>query len=139
MKKTLFIGLGAMTLGLGTLGIVVPFLPTAVFYLLTAFFWMRSSEKLYGRFIQSERYKQYVQEPIVKKNISTKNMLRMFIAIFIVFLIPCIFVDSIVMRITMACVYIVHVVGLTWYLKGKKNRKTDMKTNLIKIDERNKK
>ncbi|MBL1225063.1 YbaN family protein [Enterococcus sp. BWR-S5] len=123
MKKGLFILSGTITFILGTIGIFLPFLPTTVFYLLTGFFWLRSSEKLYHRFIQSKRYQKYVEEPIIKKNISTGNMIKMFLAIFVVFLIPCIFVDNLMMRVTMAIVYIAHVVLLTWYLKGK-NRNT---------------
>ncbi|MBP1048405.1 YbaN family protein [Enterococcus sp. BWM-S5] len=119
MKKFLFIALGAVTFALGTLGIFLPFLPTTVFYLLTGFFWLRSSDKLYNRFIQSESYQKYVEKPILQKNISTKNMIKMFLAIFIVFLIPCIIVDNLMMRVTMGIVYVTHVVLLTWYLKGK--------------------
>lgn len=127
MKKGLFILSGTITFVLGTIGIFLPFLPTTVFYLLTGFFWLRSSEKLYHRFIQSKRYQKYVEEPIIKKNISTGNMIKMFLAIFVVFLIPCIFVDNLMMRVTMAIVYIAHVVLLTWYLKGKNRNSVSAK------------
>lgn len=123
MKKGLFIVVGAITFALGTLGIFLPFLPTTVFYLLTGFFWLRSSDKLYNRFVQSESYQKYVEQPIIQKNISTKNMIKMFGAIFVVFLIPCIFVDNLMMRVTMGTVYVAHVIFLSWYLKGK-NRRT---------------
>ncbi|MGC6768973.1 YbaN family protein [Enterococcus sp. LJL128] len=122
MKKYLFIGLGAISFALGTLGIFLPFLPTTVFYLLTGFLWLRSSEKLYSKFIQSEKYRRYVKDPILDKNISTPNMIKMFLVIFIVFLIPCLLVDNLIMRMTMAAIYVIHVIGLSWYLKGKKQR-----------------
>lgn len=51
MKKQLFILLGSLMFGLGTLGIFLPFLPTTVFYLLTGFFWIRSSDKLYQKYV----------------------------------------------------------------------------------------
>lgn len=120
MKKILYISLGALTFALGTIGIFVPFLPTTVFYLLTGFFWLRSSEKLYTKFIQSESYRKYVDEPLVKKKMTTKSMVKMFSVIFIIFLIPCLLVDNTIMRVTMAIVYLAHVIFLTWYLKGKK-------------------
>lgn len=60
MKKIIFIILGALTFALGTLGIFLPFLPTTVFYLLTAFFWLRSSEKLYNRFMASQFYAEHM-------------------------------------------------------------------------------
>lgn len=126
MKKGLYIGLGGLTLVLGTIGIFVPFLPTTVFYLLTGFFWLRSSETLHTKFIQSESYHKYVDDPIVKKKMTTKSMVKMFIVMFIVFLIPCILVDNLVMRVTMGLVYVSHVIFLTWHLKGKKTKASEV-------------
>lgn len=136
MKKLIFIGLGGLTFGLGTLGIFLPFLPTAVFYLLTAFFWLRSSDKLYQKFIQSESYQKYVQETLIKKNISTKSMIRMFLVIGIVFLIPCLLVDNLMMRIVMGIIYAAHVICLTWHLKGK-SRKAVTNSSIVKVSEPN--
>lgn len=124
MKKGLFVLLGSLTFGLGTLGIFLPFLPTTVFYLLTVFFWIRSSDKLHQKFINSESYQKYVQDALVNKNITTKGMIRMFLMMLIIFLIPGVLVNNVVMRITLAIVYVAHVGGLTWYLKGKKVKAT---------------
>lgn len=123
MKKLFFILIGFLTFCLGTLGIVLPFLPTAVFYLITAFFWIRSSDYLYQKFMNSDAYLQYVEGPILKKEISNKGMLKMYATMSIVFLVPCILVDNIVMRITMGIVYLFHLIGITWYLKGRNNTK----------------
>lgn len=120
MKKWLFIVLGSLMFGLGTLGIFLPFLPTTVFYLLTGFFWIRSSDKLYQKFVGSESYQKYVQDALVNKNITTKGMIRMFLMMLLVFLIPGLLVNNLLMRMTLAIVYVVHVIGLTWYLKGRK-------------------
>lgn len=117
MKKGLFMVLAAGTFSLGTLGIFLPFLPTTVFYLVTGFLLLRSSDKLYGRFIASDNYRKYVEEPIIRKNISTGNMIKMFIGIFFVFLIPFLMVDNFVMRVTLGIVYTAHVIFLTWHLK----------------------
>ena len=64
MKKLFFIFLGSCTFALGTLGIFLPLLPTTGFYLLTAFFWMRSSDKLYNKFLASSYYQKYIQEAL---------------------------------------------------------------------------
>ncbi|MBO1306409.1 YbaN family protein [Enterococcus sp. 669A] len=123
MKKILYFSLGSVTFVLGTLGMFLPFLPTTVFYLLTAFFWLRSSDKYYNRFIQSSFYQRCVEEPIVKKQITNKGMLKMFAMILVVFLIPGLLVDNTIMRITLAIVYVAHVIGLSWYLRKPKKVK----------------
>ncbi|WP_430617366.1 hypothetical protein IGI86_002624 [Enterococcus sp. AZ188] len=123
MRKISFIVIGLFTFGLGTLGIILPFLPTTVFYLLTAFFWIRSSDRLYQKFIHSNVYTQYVDRPIIKKQITNKGIFKMFITMFIVFLVPCILVDNLVMRVTMGIVYLFHLIGITWYLKRKSKTK----------------
>lgn len=132
MKRLLYIGLGSVTFALGTLGIFVPFLPTTVFYMLTAFFWLRSSEKLYQRFVGSEKYRRYVQEPLIEKKITNKGMIRMFVMILIIFAIPWLLVDNLVMRISLIVIYLAHVVGLTWYLRGKSPAKTKISKEEIK-------
>ena len=120
MKKIIYFSLGGITFALGTLGIFLPFLPTTVFYLLTAFFWLRSSDNYYNRFIQSSFYQRTVGEPIVKKKITNAGIVRMFFMIFLVFLIPGLLVDNAWMRTCLVIVYLGHVIGLTWYLRGKK-------------------
>lgn len=120
MKKIICFSLGAITFALGTLGIFLPFLPTTVFYLLTGFFWLRSSDKYYNKFIRSSFYQRAVEEPLVKKKITNAGMVKMFLMILVVFLIPGLLVDNTPMRICLGIVYIAHVIGLTWYLRGKK-------------------
>lgn len=120
VKKIIYFTLGAMTFALGTLGIFLPFLPTTVFYLLTAFFWLRSSDKYYNKFIHSSFYQRAVEEPIVKKKITNVGMVKMFLMILVVFMIPGLLVDNTPMRICLVIVYLAHVIGLTWYLRGKR-------------------
>jgi uncharacterized membrane protein YbaN (DUF454 family) len=121
VKKIIYFSFGAITCALGTLGIFLPFLRTTVFYLLTAFFWLRSSDKYYNKFIQSSFYQRTVDEPILKKKITNAGMVKMFLMILVVFLIPGLLVDNTLMRICLAVLYLAHVIGLTWYLRGKKD------------------
>lgn len=132
LKKIVFIILGCLTFALGTLGIFLPFLPSTVFYLLTTFFWLRSSEKLYQKFVASKFYEEHITKTLIRKEITTSRMVRMFIMMFIVFLIPCLLVDNVVMRVTMACVYVAHVIGLTLYFKfsGRKCSKGKAKVDV---------
>lgn len=125
VKKTLLIGLGFLMFGLGTLGIFLLFLPTTIFYLLTAFFWLRSSAKLHQRFISSEKYQQFVAEPLLQKKITNKGMVKMFVMMGIVFLIPGLLINNFLMRFALALIYFAHVGGLTFYLRGKKVKRKE--------------
>ncbi|MBO0479161.1 YbaN family protein [Vagococcus fluvialis] len=122
MKKSLFIILGGISFILGTLGLSLPFIPTVPFYMLTSFLWLRSSEKLYNKFVQSTYYQKYIQELIIEKKMTTKGLVKLFAMIFIVFLIPGILVDNLVMKISLVVVYMLHLIFLTLYFK-KKERK----------------
>lgn len=124
MKRIVYLSLGVLTFVIGTIGIFLPFLPTTVFYLLTAFLWVRSSETLYHRFIQSKYHQTYVQEGVLNKKMTTKAMIRMFLLLFVIFLIPGLLVPNTIMRISLAVVYLVHVISLTYYLKRKTSGKT---------------
>ncbi|MGY3779385.1 YbaN family protein [Isobaculum melis] len=119
MKKYLYIGLGFLSFGLGTIGLFLPILPTTPLYLLTAFLWLRSSETLHQKFIQSDKYKKYVGDPLVKKKMTNKGMVKMFVMMLIVFAIPGILVDNTIMRISLVVVYLAHLIFLTWYLRRK--------------------
>lgn len=122
IKKSLFIILGGISFVLGTLGLSLPFIPTVPFYMLTSFLWLRSSERLYNKFVQSTYYQKYIQELIIEKKMTTKGLVKLFAMIFIVFLIPGILVDNLVMRISLVVVYVLHLIFLTLYFK-KKERK----------------
>lgn len=122
IKKSLFIILGGISFILATLGLSLPFIPTVPFYMLTSFLWLRSSEKLYNKFVQSTYYQKYIQELIIEKKMTTKGLVKLFAMIFIVFLIPGILVDNLVMRISLVVVYVLHLIFLTLYFK-KKERK----------------
>ncbi|RCX14093.1 hypothetical protein DFR54_10461 [Vagococcus fluvialis] len=122
IKKSLFIILGGISFILGTLGLSLPFIPTVPFYMLTSFLWLRSSEKLYNKFVQSTYYQKYIQELIIEKKMTTKGLVKLFAMIFIVFLIPGILVDNLVMKISLVVVYMLHLIFLTLYFK-KKERK----------------
>lgn len=129
MKKIVYLGLGMLTFVIGTIGIFLPVLPTAVFYLLTAFFWLRSSTRLHRKLVHSKSYQYYVEESLIQKKITNRRLLRLFVFLFFLFFIPGLLVNHFWMRLGLALIYICHVVGLTWYLKGKESVLKSEKSN----------
>lgn len=127
IKKSLFIILGSISFVLGTLGLSLPFIPTVPFYMLTSFLWLRSSEKLYGKFVSSAYYQKYIKELFIEKKMTNKNLFRIFLMILIVFLIPGILVNNLVMRVSLVIVYILHVIFLTYYFKRKEYKNVELK------------
>ncbi|WP_430603278.1 hypothetical protein IGJ02_000652 [Enterococcus sp. DIV0724b] len=120
MKKILYISLGCLTFGLGTLGIFLPILPTTIFYILTAFFWMRSSEYLYTKFIESTYYQKYIQASILEKKITPLGRVKLFSTLFVIFAIPCVIVRNPIMTTTLTIIFLIHLVGLNLYFNRKK-------------------
>ena len=95
--------------------------------LLLADFWLRSSDTYYQRLVQSENYQKYIEKPLVQKQLSTKGMVRMFAMMLVVFAIPALLIPNLLVRFVLAAIYLAHVIGITWYLKGRKPaiQKTD--------------
>ena len=74
LKKTIFIIVGCICLGLGVVGIVLPVLPTTPFLLVTAYCFARSSEKLNAWFKGTKLYKNHLESFVKKEGmkVSTK-------------------------------------------------------------------
>ena len=63
--KIVFIVLGTLSLGIGIIGIVVPGLPTTPFILLTAGLYIKSSDRLYQKLINSRFIGPYINNFIL--------------------------------------------------------------------------
>ena len=61
VRRSLFIALGTVAVGLGLLGIVVPGLPTTVFLLVASYFFARSSPRLHRRLLNHPRFGPYLE------------------------------------------------------------------------------
>lgn len=69
LKKNIYIILGSLTLILGAIGIFVPLLPTTPFWLLTCWFYARSSQKLYDRFMSNKHVGKYLNNYLVERSV----------------------------------------------------------------------
>lgn len=67
IKKTIYIILGFIFLGLGCVGIILPVLPTVPFLLLTSFFFSRGSDRFNNWFRSTKIYQKYLENFIKRK------------------------------------------------------------------------
>lgn len=74
LKKTAFVIIGCVCLGLGVVGVVLPVLPTTPFLLVTAYCFARSSEKLNTWFKGTKLYQNHLESFVKKEGmkLSTK-------------------------------------------------------------------
>ena len=76
IKKTIYLALGCIGVGLGALGAVLPLLPAFPFLLLAAFCFGKSSERLHIWFIGTKLYKNNLESYVQGKGMTRKTKIR---------------------------------------------------------------
>lgn len=120
MKKTLYIILGCLGVGLGALGAVLPVLPTVPFLMLAAFCFARSSEKLNRWLRGTKLYKDNLEDFAAGRGITMKTKLRILITVtllmsigFVVMYLRGIVVGCAVL----GCVWVFHIIYFLFGVK----------------------
>lgn len=117
-KKTFYILLGCIGLGIGAVGAVVPLLPAFPFLLLAAFCFARSSEKLHRWFISTKLYKDNLESYVAGKGMTKKTKVRIMITVTALMSIGFVMMHAVpVGRIVLACVWIFHIVYFLFGVK----------------------
>ncbi len=118
LKKTFYILLGCIGLGIGAVGAVVPLLPAFPFLLLAAFCFARSSEKLHRWFISTKLYKDNLESYVAGKGMTKKTKVRIMITVTALMSIGFVMMHAVpVGRIVLACVWIFHIVYFLFGVK----------------------
>ncbi len=81
IKRTLYLILGLVGLGLGAIGAVVPLLPAFPFLLIAAFGFARSSARLNNWFPETKLYKENLKSFREKKGMPWKAKIRIMILV----------------------------------------------------------
>jgi uncharacterized membrane protein YbaN (DUF454 family) len=89
--KVILIVLGTLSLCIGIIGIVVPGLPTTPFILLTAGLYLKSSDKLYQKFIANRFIGAYILEFQTNKGMTKRNKLFAIGTMWIMITLSCVF------------------------------------------------
>ena len=72
IKKAFCIFLGTLSLVIGVIGIFVPLLPTTPLLLLSAYCYLKSSEKLYNRLMNSNHLGKYIKNYMEHRSVTKK-------------------------------------------------------------------
>ncbi|MFA5444934.1 MAG: YbaN family protein [Bacteroidales bacterium] len=89
--KLLLIFLGTLCLALGIAGIVVPGLPATPFFLLTAGLYVRSSENLYQKLLNSPIAGPYIKEFRANKGMTKSGKVKVLIFMWLMITLSCVF------------------------------------------------
>ena len=118
IKKSFFIVLGCLSLGLGALGAVLPLLPAFPFLMLAAFCFAKSSEKLHNWFISTKLYKKNLESFVQGKGMTMKTKIRIMVTVTILMSIGFIMMHAVpVGRIILGFVWIFNVLYFIFGIK----------------------
>ncbi len=118
LKKTLYIVVGCIGLGLGAVGAVVPLLPAFPFLMLAAFCFARSSEKLHNWFVSTKLYKDNLESYVAGKGMTKKTKIRIMVTVTLLMTVGFIMMHAVTVgRIILACVWIIHMIYFIFGVK----------------------
>lgn len=127
LKRSIYIIVGCIGVGLGAVGAVVPLLPAFPFLMLAAFCFARSSEKLNNWFKGTKLYKNNLESFVKGEGMLWAAKIRIMILItalmafgfFMMFrkelFVPC---------IILGCVWVFHIVLFSVIIKTKKTQES---------------
>ncbi len=118
MKKTIYLLLGCIGLGLGAVGAVLPLLPTFPFLMLAAFCFARSSERLNRWFTGTKLYKDNLESYVAGKGMTRKTKIRIMVTVTVLMSIGFVMMHAVVIgRIVLALVWLFHVLYFVFGIK----------------------
>ncbi len=120
IKKTIYIVVGCLSLGLGAVGAVLPLLPTVPFLMLAAYCFARSSEKLHNWFIQTRLYKENLESYVAGQGMTRRVKIRIMVTVTLLMAVGFIMMHAVpVGRIVLGCVWAFHMVYFIFGVKTK--------------------
>ena len=120
IKKSLYIILGCIGVGLGAAGAVVPMLPAFPFLMLAAFCFARSSEKLDRWFKGTKLYKDNLEDYVAGRGMTVKTKVRIMIMVTLLMSVGFIMMGLkgiVTGCIVLGCVWAFHIIYFIWGVK----------------------
>ena len=120
MKKTLYLLLGTLSLGLGAAGSLVPVLPTVPFLMLAAFSFARSSEKLHNWFIGTKLYRNNLADFVAGRGMTKSAKVRIMITVTLLMSVGFVMMGLkgiVTGCIILGCVWVIHIIYFIFGIK----------------------
>lgn len=128
IKKTIYIVLGCIGVGLGAVGAVLPLLPAFPFLLWAAFCFAKSSERLHNWFINTKLYKKNLESYVKGKGMTWSTKIRIMITVtvlmsigFVLMMLKSLYIPCAVL----GCVWVFHIIYFVFGVKTLKEEKND--------------
>jgi uncharacterized membrane protein YbaN (DUF454 family) len=134
LKKTFYMVLGCIGLGLGAVGAVVPMLPAFPFLLLAAYCFARSNEKLHSWFVQTKLYKENLEDYVAGRGMTKKTKVRIMITVTLLMSIGFAMMGAVpVGRMVLGGVWAFHIVYFIFGIKTIPAKARDITTTYKKM------
>lgn len=127
IKKSIYIALGFVGVGLGALGAILPIIPTVPFLLMAAVCFGKSSERLHTWFVGTKLYKDNLESYVQGRGMTWKTKIRIMIIVTLTMSVGFAMMGQVpVGRIVLGCVWLFHI----WYFSFKV-KTLKLATNMI--------
>lgn len=118
IKKSVYIVIGCIGLGIGAIGAVVPLLPAFPFLLLAAVCFGKSSERLHTWFIGTKLYKKNLESYVQGRGMTWATKIRIMVIVTITMAFGFFMMSNVpVGRIVLACVWVFHIIYFCFGIK----------------------
>lgn len=118
IKKSIYIALGFVGVGLGAVGAVVPLIPAFPFLLLAAVCFGKSSERLHTWFIGTKLYKDNLESYMKGKGMTWKAKIRIMTIITLTMAFGFIMMSNVpIGRMVLAGVWVFHILYFCFGIK----------------------
>jgi uncharacterized membrane protein YbaN (DUF454 family) len=118
--KLLLIFLGTISLAAGFVGIFVPILPTTPFLLLTAALYIKGSDRLYNKLINSRIFGSYIKGFREKNGMSKKQKIYSIIIMWTMIIISFLMLQHLLLRIFLVILGITGSIVMGYIIKTAK-------------------
>ena len=111
VKKSIYIVIGCMGLGLGAFGAAVPLLPSVPFLMLAAICFGKSSNRLNNWFCGTKLYKNNLESYVAGQGMTWKTKIRIMTMVTLTMVVGFVMMSNVPTgRMVLACVWLFHVI-----------------------------